>query len=297
MCVAMFESQTGLSVDRLRAFCLVVQAGSVTIAAGRDANRQSQFSRQIKELERAIGRPLVRKEGKVLKPTTEGLELAKLAGAFFAGIKELSAEAEARPITVAGGESIIRYVVMPALTRLATSAFQWKLQSMRTRQTREALASGQADLGVVRADAVTGDYIETPAGAIDYTWVFPRRLLPGRTAAGVYEAKRLPFAFLSGDGRLARQIIEVAARNRMPLEIRMELDTFSLLVEAVSMGNLGAVIPRKAALNLAQNEFAVIEDEQLAIPPRPLALVAHRDPYEGRSRLRRAFHECGRVLV
>lgn len=48
-------SQGGLSLERLRSFCLVAEAGGVTKAAKGDAARQSQFSRQVKELEECFG--------------------------------------------------------------------------------------------------------------------------------------------------------------------------------------------------------------------------------------------------
>lgn len=293
----MLELQKGLSLDRLKTFCLVVRAGSIAAAAVNDPNQQSQFSRQIKELEEVIGKQLVRKEGKEVKPTTAGLELAALAGGFFAGLDELGAESGNRPIVLAGGESIMRWVVLPGISRLTNPMFRWNLRSMRTQRTLDALMNGTVDLGVVREDAVTDDFFTKPVGEIKYIWVFPRKLLPGRTAAGIYDAKRLPFALLAGDGKLARQIIEAAAKNELRLDIRMELESFSLLLEAVKTRNLGAVVPEKAVGELPQDEFAVIEDNQLAIPPRPLVLVAHAKTYELRPRLRKAFEECARILA
>lgn len=290
----MVELQTGLSLDRLKTFCLVVKAGSIA-AATKDANRQSLFSRQIKELEEVLGKKLVQRQGKQLKPTADGLELAALAGGFFSGLEELGTESK-RPIMLAGGESIIRWIVLPAISRHTNPTFQWNLRSMRTMQVLDSLQSGAVDLGIVRDDAVTDEYISQPAGEIDYTWVFPRKLLPGRTAAGIYDSPRLPFAFLSGDGKLARQVMDVASRHELKLDVRMELESFSLLVEAVRTRSVGAVIPTKAAGELPKDEFAVVDDEALAVPPRQLALAAFAKSYNMRPRLRRAFDECQRAL-
>ena len=46
---------TGLTLERLHSFLMVAEAGGVTKAAGGDPNRQSLFSRQIKELEEFFG--------------------------------------------------------------------------------------------------------------------------------------------------------------------------------------------------------------------------------------------------
>ena len=54
---------SGLSLDRLRSFLRVVEAGSLTRAALGDVTRQSQYSRQIKELEGYFGTALTRRVG------------------------------------------------------------------------------------------------------------------------------------------------------------------------------------------------------------------------------------------
>ena len=46
---------SGLSLDRLRTFLRVAEAGNLAKAAKGDATQQSQFSRQIKELEAFFG--------------------------------------------------------------------------------------------------------------------------------------------------------------------------------------------------------------------------------------------------
>lgn len=292
----MIEIQKGISLDRLRTFCLVVQTGSIAAAALNDPNQQSQFSRQIKDLEGVLGKKLLRKEGRTLKPTEVGLNLAALASAFFAGLDDMKETGE-HPIVIAAGESILRWIVLPTVTRITSSPFHWRLKSMRTLQTLEALANGNADLGVVREDAVNDGFTTQSVGAIHYVWVFPRSLLPGRTAAGIFDSKRLPFALLSGDGKLARQILEMSGKHSLPLDITMELESFSLLVEAVRTRKLGAVIPRDAAAELPKDEFALIEDDQLTIPPRALLLVAHEKSQQLRPKIRQAFRGFQQALA
>ena len=67
----MFEellSRRGLSFDRLRALVEVTQSGSIARAAEGDPNKQSQYSRQLKELEEFFGIELTQREGKNLEP-------------------------------------------------------------------------------------------------------------------------------------------------------------------------------------------------------------------------------------
>ena len=61
----MFEnlfSEHGLSLERLRTLQLVSEAGSIAAAARGDTTRQSQYSRQLKELEQFFGTTLTRRQ-------------------------------------------------------------------------------------------------------------------------------------------------------------------------------------------------------------------------------------------
>ena len=76
-----FRSSTlaGISIDRLQTLCAVVEAGTIVLAAGTDPNRQSQFSRQLKELEKALGTTLFDRVGKTLQPNETGRRVALAA--------------------------------------------------------------------------------------------------------------------------------------------------------------------------------------------------------------------------
>ena len=62
---------SGLSLDRLRTFLRVAEAGNLAKAAKGDTTRQSQFSRQIKELEAFFGVALTRRVGRRIEITDE----------------------------------------------------------------------------------------------------------------------------------------------------------------------------------------------------------------------------------
>ena len=51
-------ARSGISLERLRVFLQIADAGSMAEAAPGDPVRQSQFSRQLKELEEALGASL-----------------------------------------------------------------------------------------------------------------------------------------------------------------------------------------------------------------------------------------------
>ncbi len=85
----MFErlfAQSGLSLDRLRALVEVGAAGSIVAAAHNDPIRQSQLSRQIKELEDFFQIRLTERHGRHLRLTASGRELARISRFFLLGL-------------------------------------------------------------------------------------------------------------------------------------------------------------------------------------------------------------------
>ena len=110
----------GVSIDRLHTLCAVVEAGTIVAAAGPEPNRQSQFSRQLKELENAIGTPLFDRIGKTLKPNEAGRRVALATQTFFGALDDVmnAANAKAETVSLGAGEAILRWFVMPHLGEL-----------------------------------------------------------------------------------------------------------------------------------------------------------------------------------
>ena len=79
-------AESGLSLDRLKALLEVGATGSINKAARGDPVRQSQYSRQIKELEDFFQAGLVERHGRGIRLTTRGRELARISRFFLLGL-------------------------------------------------------------------------------------------------------------------------------------------------------------------------------------------------------------------
>ena len=79
-------AESGLSLDRLKTLLEVAVAGSLVKAAEGDPVRQSQYSRQIKELEDFFRIQLVERQGKGTRLTPSGRELARISRFFMMGL-------------------------------------------------------------------------------------------------------------------------------------------------------------------------------------------------------------------
>jgi DNA-binding transcriptional LysR family regulator len=90
----MFENlfaQSGLSLERLKTFREIVAVGGITAAAGNDSNRQSQYSRQLKELERYFGVELLKRGRGPVELTDAGKRLYGIVGHTLRALEEFRA--------------------------------------------------------------------------------------------------------------------------------------------------------------------------------------------------------------
>ncbi len=69
-------SKNGVSLGRLQTLAEVLQAGSFALAARGDTNRATLISRQMTELEEALGIKLLDRTRKPFQPTPAALRLA-----------------------------------------------------------------------------------------------------------------------------------------------------------------------------------------------------------------------------
>ena len=112
-CEIMFEdlfAMSGLSLERLKSFADIVAAGGISAAARDDSNRQSQFSRQLKELERYFGVELIKRGRGPMKLTQAGEQLHRVISHTFGSLQEFRRHCANRPIelSIGAGESLIQ---------------------------------------------------------------------------------------------------------------------------------------------------------------------------------------------
>jgi DNA-binding transcriptional LysR family regulator len=291
---------SGFSIERLRAFCRVAEAGSIVSAAKGDPTRQSQFSRQIKELEDFFGTKLVERAGKTIRLTENGKKVALLTQTFLRSVQDLRAGAsKGDVIRLGAGESLLRWVIMPHLEAIQSldPNVRFDFVTQRTEECVESLKRGILDLAIVRKDAADESLNAIPCGSLNYVIIVPRTLLPGRTAAGLRLVRKLPFAMLSGDGVLARGVVALASKLEIELDIRVRAENFSLLISAVENATLATVIPEPAVKLLSKERFAVIEIDESAALTRHLVVAFSADAANLRQGIRRVAPRLTSLLL
>jgi len=284
------ESVNGFTIERLRAFCRVAEAGSIVQAAGGDPTRQSQFSRQVKELEEFFGTKLIERAGKTIKLTEDGRRLALLTQTYFRSVEELRVMASKQEVVrIGAGESVSRWLLIPRITELQNLAAGIRLE-FHTQATDECVRSvkeGLLDFAIIRKGPIDEDLTSLPCGSMSYALVVPRKLLPGRTSAGFHLLQTIPFAQLTGDGAFVKTVLHFAAQIKVKFDVRLKAESFTLLVSAIEYADFAAVLPEQAAAELSQERFAIIETDEIKSIKRDLVLVLSPKAAELRQNVRR----------
>jgi DNA-binding transcriptional LysR family regulator len=280
----------GLSIERLRTFCRIADSGTITAAAKGDPTRQSQYSRQVKELEGFFGTKLLERVGKTVRLTEAGRKLALITQSYFRETEALRASSsQENVIRFGAAESVLRWMLMPRLSELEgfLQGARFEFMTQNTTQCVEGIRNGRLDLAIVRKDAVDDSLKSVPCGSFKYGLVIPRKLLPGKTAAGLQQLGSLPFALLTGDGVLAKGVQALAVKVNVKLDIRVRAENFSLLISAIENSDLATVVPAAAITGLSKEHFAVVEMEELKSLTRDLVLVYSPQAAELRESIRR----------
>ena len=293
-------AKNGFSLDRLATLCNVIESGSITAAAGPNTSRQSQFSRQIKELEEAVGGKLFARVGKTLRPTPLGLQLARMSRVFFGAVADLALQEAEKPglLNVGGGEGMLRWLFVPSMSTLRglSPPIHCRMRSLRSAEVIRELELGRIDVGLVRKSAVPENHSTETIGTFEFVFVVPRELLRSRTIEEVYEGKPVPFAELMGDGQLATTAREISAEAGIQLNRVIQAETLSLLLASVEHGDTAAFLPTVAAALLPSDRFAFLRPNNINQLNREVVLAWLSELADQKPALKQAIRVLSRSL-
>jgi DNA-binding transcriptional LysR family regulator len=143
-------------IQRLRAFALVLDLGSVSAAASVLGYTQSAVSQQLAALEREVGEPLIDRSQRPLRPTRAGEALRPHIERVLADLSGAEAALEdlrggTRRLRLAAFSSALSSFVPAAVrdARRADPNVMVHVLQLETREAVEHLRAGEADLAVV----------------------------------------------------------------------------------------------------------------------------------------------------
>ena len=256
----MFEdlfAQSGLSLERLKTFREIVAAGGITAAAGDDSNRQSQFSRQLKELEKFFGVELLKRGRGPAELTDAGERLYEIVGNTLRSLEEFRGTCSGRPVEliVGAGESLIQWLLLPRLSGVAEAHPRLAItfQNLKTDEILNRLVNGEVDFGVVSRVKAHRSLSATPLGKLQFCLFVPADLLPANPKVKLKPEilGQIPLAMLEGSAGIRQALEQEAARLGINLNIRLRVSSYPQLAQAAQTLGVAAIMPR-----LAEGSFA-----------------------------------------
>jgi hypothetical protein len=244
-------SKSGLSLERLRTFSEVVAASGISHAAPGDPNRQSQFSRQLRELEEFFGAQLIVRGGGRFELTQEGEELFQIVQFHFRALEDLlrRCSSENVDITIGAGDSILHGWVLPNLGKLRTKFHKatFSLANLRNEESLEGLMKGQIDLGIVSGAEERASLSYLPIGSIRFGLLTPDRAVKGATKKQIWPLiAKTPLAVLAGS-EVASAFEAEASKAGMSLNVCLRGSSYPQIVEAIRQIGCAALVPTFAA--------------------------------------------------
>jgi DNA-binding transcriptional LysR family regulator len=274
-----------MNLNHLRMFHAVAVAGSITAAARALQVSQPAVSKQLGELEDALGAQLVDRLPRGIRLTTAGRALSGHAGRIF-GI-ERTAEAELAALlgvrrgqlSVGASTTIGSYLVPRVLGafRRLHPALQLDLQIGNTALVHDLVRRQTVELGLTEG-LITDDDLETAVFDQDdmVAIAAPGDAVLSRLPLSARELVALPFV-MRERGSGTREVIEAAlAKKRLVIEPVMSLGSTEAVKHAVAARLGVAIVSRLAVeLELASGSLVAIDLADLAIR-RALHLVELR---------------------
>ena len=256
--------KSGMSLDRLRVLLEIDEAGGIAKAVGKNPVRQSQYSRQLKELEEYFEVELTRRDGKCLVLTQPGRKLAEIIRQNFKSLADFAAECTNEPIVyhLGAGDSLIYWKILPRMGvfQKAFPTVTVSIRNLQTAQIIDGLHNLRLDFGIMRRNAVPTTFKSVSLGKMEYALYVPKQLLPASSKkTHEWVMHNVPIVAMESSGEFARKLNEIACKSKLKINTRLECESFPAACRAVLSGCYAGVLPAMAAMDLPEDKFVRIE--------------------------------------
>ena len=247
-----------MDIRRLRNFVQIVELNSITAASERLNIAQPALSRQVKALEDELAVPLLRRHGRGVMPTEEGLRLAARARVILEDIDDLASDISGAQKSLSGkitlglpptvAEVLAKHLIErtmethPEVKLRIVSGFSGHVQGW--------LQRGAIDLGVAY-EGQKSSVIKSQTIIIEQLFLIERGEKEGArdgTPITASDALAEPLILPNPEHGLRKRIEQIAAEQGIELDVRLEIDILPTMLAFVDSG-LGATILPLIAVN------------------------------------------------
>ena len=261
-------SLKNISLDRLRNLAAAVRKGGITAATGGDRSRDALISRQIAELSSHFEVELSRRVGRGIAFTPAGEQLARLVTEFERGLDDLRGTVKAAPVaySIAASSSALHWLLLPKLKAIseALPAVKWTLHHEGTTAIGDKVVMGEVDFGLCIGTPSPATLKRRFLGNVESSVVVPASLSAETDVATVL--RDCPLALPIG-GTLRESLNAWAKKQRIALNVRLEVDSYMQAADTVMRGTHAAVLPSLASTSMPKDVRSI---------PLPAAVAQRR---------------------
>jgi len=254
--------------------------------------RSSLISRQLGELEKFFEVELVAKRGKGLVLTEEGRRLTALVREQFQALEDFGKSSTGKSVrlSLAGGNTILEWLVAPRLGPTAIEGIEFDLHHERQSEMIEHLQEGSLDLALIAKEPLGRQFATAPLGAIEYALYIPKKLGGGSNLRETL--RQVPLALPIG-GRVREAAFKCAGELQVGT-----LGTTGYLnaVASVKAGHYASILPTLAAHDLGDT-VRCIKIPESVIPKRQIVLAWKRRMADTRPAVETAIGYLKKLLV
>lgn len=236
----------GLSLDRLETLSVIVAQGGIARAADGDPNRQSQFSRQVAELEAWFGTDLLDRSSLPGRPTAAALRIVRQVDEFRREMDLVreSANNGRRVVVFGAGERMIRSYLIPWAAKLGKDNLRLVFKNLTSGAIRTELLARRLDFGILRREACPVGLQHIALKPLPMCLLVPAERAKGRRKLAWRELPEIPLVLMEGDGRFSRFLREKALAAGIGLDVAMECSTWTQVIDAMSACGHGGFLPK-----------------------------------------------------
>lgn len=272
---------TGITLQKLRLFRLVVEKGSLNQAAEQIGMSQSAVSQHIRGLEAAVGVPLLIRSSVGVKPTAEG-------GVLLEGVVEVLArldsalenmhtlaDAESMRVRIGATPGVSTFILPEWISRFQATHSEASV-STTTGFTKEIVAgvlSSELDFGITVgeiADLDAPNLVQEVLGSEAYVLVVPPdHRWVNQPVVSLKELKQEPFLARHGKSRSRKWLEGILGSG---LRISAEIDSPSTIKNALMSGMGISILPYYSVKrDIERGSLAICRIENLTLS-RPLLI-------------------------
>ncbi|HLP76722.1 MAG TPA: LysR family transcriptional regulator [Candidatus Paceibacterota bacterium] len=235
-------AESGLSLDRLKALLSVAAAGSIVKATGGDPVKQSQYSRQIKELEDFFRIKLVERHGKGIRLTANGKELARISRFFLLGLSNFQRGCltEEQTFRIGASATFIQHYLLPIVSgaEIVQGDTRYIVEVVGGDEIERRLHDLTLDFGVTTHAEISRPLQLNELGKWRLNLWVPSALHKAeKSAALAFKERRLPLAIA------VRELDACGADVFAEHDCRLVCDNFLQALEALKKQQLATVLP------------------------------------------------------